>query len=212
VSHDLRNQVGRRRRALERTGTLRVRVVRDGPALAQALDDFFRLEGSGWKTEAGTAILTDPPLEQLYRAFAFRAAESGWLRLFLLEVDGQAVAGTYGCSFGGSGHLLKTGYDVRFAKSSPGLILMAEVLRHGIEEGLTNYDFLGGADPYKLRWTSTLKPRIGLRAYRGPSTLPEALYWQRGRPALRWLALRTMRRKALVPRKAPAPLGDGGSE
>ena len=196
VSRGLRSQVNRKRRALEKVGPVRLRVVRGGPGLQNALEEALRLEGSGWKSQAGTAILTDPALERLYRSFAVRAAEQGWLRLCLLEVDGQAVAADYGCAFGGIGYMFKTGYDVARSRSSPGLVLTAEMLRTAIEEGLSAYDFLGGPDPYKMRWTSTVRPRVGLRAYRGVSTLPEALYWQHGRPALRWLALRTVRRSA----------------
>ena len=213
VSHDLRSQVNRKRRALERSGPVRLRVVCGGPDLDEALAEVFRLEGSGWKTQAGTAILTDPPLERLYRSFAHRAAASGWLRLGLLEVGGHTVAAQYGASFGGVGYLLKTGYDARLSRTSPGLVLTAEVLRAAIQEGLTGYDFLGGPDPYKLRWTSTVRPRTTLRAYRGMSTLPESLYWRHGRPALRWLARRTLRRPRPpgASQGGPRPAGQDGN-
>jgi CelD/BcsL family acetyltransferase involved in cellulose biosynthesis len=196
VSHDLRSQVKRKRRALEKVGPVRLRIVCGGPGLQDALEEVLRLEGSGWKSQAGTAILTDPALERLYRSFAARAAERGFLRLCLLEAGGETVAVDFDCSFGGIGYMLKTGYDERFRRYSPGLVLTAEMLRAAIDEGLCAYDFLGGPDPHKMRWTSTVRPRVGLRAYRGVSTLPEALYWKHGRPALRWLALRTVRRSA----------------
>lgn len=202
-SHDLRSQANRRRRALQKLGPVRLRVVAGGPDLPEALDQVFRLEGSDWKTRAGTAILADPALERLYRAFAVRAATRGWLRLCLLEAGDEAVAASYCCAFGGTGYLLKTGYDTGFSAFSPGLVLTAETLRAAIEEGLSAYDFLGGPDPYKLRWADTVRPRIGVRAYRGASVLPEALYWQHGRPVLKWVAHRTVRR--------PSPPQPGGT-
>lgn len=191
ISRNLRSQVGRKLRGLERLGTVRLREVRGGLELADALKSLFELEGSGWKTREATAILSDPALHTLYQEFAPRAAECGWLRLYLLEVDGQPIAGDFGCSFAGVGYLLKTGFDESFKQYSPGLVLRSEVLRASIAEGLHGYDFLGGPDGYKLRWTTDIRPRIRLRAYRGVSTMAEWLYWSRGRPALKSVALRT---------------------
>jgi CelD/BcsL family acetyltransferase involved in cellulose biosynthesis len=196
VSRNLRGQVRRRRRSLEALGSVRLRTVREGPELDKALTDVLRLEGSGWKTRAGTAIVGDPARERLYRSFALAAAPQGWLRLHLLEVDGQPVAADYGCSFGQVGHLFKTGYDEGFEQYSPGLVLRAEVLRASIEEGLSAFDFLGGPDHYKVRWAPRIRPRTGIRAYRGPAAAAEYLYWRRCRPVLRSIALRTIYRSS----------------
>ena len=196
VSHNLRSQVNRRRRGLEKHGVLRLRDVRGGDELQDALRTVLWLEGSGWKTRAGTSILSDPATEKLYCTFARAAAGAGWLRLYILEVDGQPIAADFGCSFNGVGYLLKTGFDVEFQRYSPGLVLRAEVLKASIEEGLSGYDFLGGPDSYKLRWASTIRPRFGLRAYRDAPLSAEWLYWRHARPLLRWVAWRTVRRSS----------------
>ena len=164
ASRNLRSQVGRRRRALEREGRLSFRTTTGGARMARDLDAFFRIEAAGWKAKAGTAILSDPVHERLYRDFATAAAGRGWLRLHLLELDGEPIAADLGCAIDGSAFLIKTGFDEAHARRSPGLVLRAEVLRASIEEGLTEYDFLGGPDAYKLRWTSVVRPRVTLRA------------------------------------------------
>jgi CelD/BcsL family acetyltransferase involved in cellulose biosynthesis len=187
VSRNLRSQVGARRRRLERAGELRFRTVTGGPELASAIDTLLRLEHSGWKQRQGTSILSDPRSEALYRSFAVGAAERGWLRLQLLELDGEAIAADYGCSFAGTAFLLKTGFEERHASSSPGLVLRAAVLQAAIEEGCRAYDFLGGADGYKLRWGATIHKRVVLRAYSGPATLPETAVDAALRPAAKRL-------------------------
>jgi CelD/BcsL family acetyltransferase involved in cellulose biosynthesis len=164
ASRNLRSQLGRRRRAFERQGRLSFRTTTGGPRLARDLDAFLRVEGSGWKARSGTAIVSDPVTERLYRDFAAVAADRGWLRLHLLELDGEPIAADLGCAINGSAFLIKTGFDEAHARGSPGLVLRAEVLRASIEEGLTEYDFLGGPDGYKLRWTSAVRPRTTLRA------------------------------------------------
>jgi CelD/BcsL family acetyltransferase involved in cellulose biosynthesis len=186
ASRNLRSQVGRRRRQLEKAmGPVELRTVTGGPELDGALDVLFRLEASGWKARAGTAILHEPGAERLYREFAGAAAERGWLRVYLLEAGGVPLAGDFGIALGGVGFLLKTGFDEAHGRLSPGLVLRGDVLRASIEEGLTGYDFLGPDDDYKLRWTSTVRPRVTLRAFRGPAGLPAAAWHRRVRPALK---------------------------
>lgn len=163
VSRNARSQFGRRRRALEREGELTLRV----DTLGRDLDAVLALEASGWKSRQSTAITSDARTERLYREFAGAAAARGWLRLYLLELDGVPIAADYGCALENAGFLLKTGFDEHYGRLSPGLVLRGEVLRASIEEGLKRYDFLGGPDAYKLRWGGTVLPRATVWGYRG---------------------------------------------
>jgi CelD/BcsL family acetyltransferase involved in cellulose biosynthesis len=194
VSRNLRSQWRRRRRALEREGALTFRTVTRPAELAPALADFLRLEASGWKGRESTAILSNPRTEQFYRAFAQAAAQQGWLRLHLLELDGQLIAGDYGCSFAGTGFLIKTAFSESHERFSPGLVLRGMVLQAAIEEGLGSYDFLGGPERYKLAWASELRPRARLFAYRG-SALPRYVYRSRIHPLL-WPTIGPIARRA----------------
>jgi len=183
-SSNLRSQFRRRRRALERRGGLRLRTTVGGDALEDDLDAVLRLEASGWKGRDGTAILSRRDTECLYRDFIHAAATKGWLRLYLLELDGVPIAGDLGCAIGGEGFLVKTGFDESLADASPGLVLRGEVLRASMDEGLRGYDFLGGPDPYKLRWTEELRPRTNVHGYRGVAAVPSEAWRHALRPAL----------------------------
>lgn len=185
-SRNLRSQIGRRRRALQGEGTLEMAVATSpGPELERLLEMFLKVEASGWKGVEGTAIAADPATEALYRGFAAAAAAAGWIRVYVLLLDGEPIAADYGCAFGGGGFLIKTGFDEHFGKFAPGLVLRADVIGASIEEGLGHYDFLGGPDGYKLRWTDDLAPRTTLRAFAGPMGIPAQAWWERGRPALK---------------------------
>lgn len=184
-SANLRSQFRRRRRALERGGELRLRTTTGGAALERDLDAALRIEASGWKGRAGTAILSRPDTERLYREFASAASDRGWLRLHLLELDGVPIAGDLGCALNGEGFLVKTGFDESLADASPGLVLRGEVLRASIDEGLHGYDFLGGPDRFKLRWAEELRPRTTLRAYRGLASVPSEAWHHALKPVLR---------------------------
>jgi CelD/BcsL family acetyltransferase involved in cellulose biosynthesis len=192
-SPNLRSQYRRRRRALQREGRLVFRTTTGGSGLDRDLRAFFAVEGSGWKRRAGTAILLDPSLERLYASFARAAADRGWLRLHLLELDGVAIAGDLGCAISGVGYCVKTGFDEGRARLSPGLVLRGEILRSAVAEGLHGYDFLGGPDGYKRRWADTVRPRVTLHAYRGAATLPGLAYRRAARPVLERAARRLRR-------------------
>ncbi len=184
ASSGLRAQVRRRRRMLEREGSVTFRTTVGGSELEEDLETFLKLEASGWKAATGTAILSKPSTERLYRDFARAAAGQGWLRLYFLELDGEAIAADYGCAFAGRGVFMKTGFDEAHGRLSPGLVLRAEVLRSSIEEGLRGYDFLGDPDTYKTRWTSELRPRTQVWAYRREA-LGGYLYRKNLRPLLK---------------------------
>ena len=201
VSRNLRSQVGRRERALQKVGELRFRTVTGGPEMPSALEHMFRLEASGWKARKGSAILNDPAVEGLYRSFASRASERGWLRLYLLELDGEPIAADLGGAFGRTGLLIKTGFDEDHGRLSPGLVLRAKVLQASIEEGLELYDFLAGAQPYKLRWGAQIRHRVKLQAYRGAGTAPERFYERNIRPPLRQVALTALSERRRAPRR-----------
>jgi CelD/BcsL family acetyltransferase involved in cellulose biosynthesis len=202
-SRNFRSQLGRRRRQLEREGEVTFRVTTGGPTTDADLDALFRVEASGWKAREGSAILRDARSQRLYRDFAHAMAAQGALRLYLLELDGTAVAGDLGCAIGDTGFLVKTGFDEAWGKLSPGLVLRGDVLQASIEEGLRGYDFLGPADPYKLRWTDTVRPRATLRGFRG-AALPAATWHGALRPALKRARAALAERRAARGRSAPA--------
>ncbi len=204
-SRNLRSQLGRRRRQLEREGELRFRVTTGGPSLDGDLDALFRVEASGWKAREGSAILGDPSSERLYRQFAHALAAEGRLRLYLLELGGTAVAGDLGCAIGDTGFLVKTGFDEAWGKLSPGLVLRGEVLRASIEEGLRGYDFLGPDDPYKLRWTEDVRPRVTVRGFRGAAALPGMTWHRAVRPALKRARRELAARRPRGDPPAPGP-------
>ncbi len=192
VSRNLRSQLGRSRRALEREGQLALRTVAEPHTFAADLERFLRLEAAGWKGRQGTAVLASERTARLYRDFAQTAFADGRLRLLLLELDGVLVAGDLSCRVGQRTALLKTAYAEARAVQRPGLVLRGEALRAALEDGSTEYDFLGGPDSYKTRWGGELRPRRELLAVRGPWRL-EAAYRERWRPTLgklrrRWFA------------------------
>ena len=199
LSRNLRSQLRRRSRDLERLGEVRLRTS----APISVDDDFERfvaLEASGWKGRAGTAIACSPRSFALYRDFVAGAAELGWARLQFLELDGVPIAADLSCAFAGGIFMLKTAYDERLREQAPGFVLRAHALRAAIDEGALFYDFLGGADAYKLRWADASRQHFSVRGYAGP-VAPAVAVWERAlRPPLKRACMRMHDHGAEEPR------------
>lgn len=155
----------RRRRRLEEQGELVVEVADGSERLDALLEEGFRVEASGWKSERGTAIVSRPETRAFYTDVARWAAERGWLRLAFLRLDGRPLAFQYLIEAGGSVYFLKGGYETEYARFAPGTLLAQETLARAFAAGLRTYEFLGTEEPFKLEWTDLVRERIGLEAF-----------------------------------------------
>lgn len=159
--------------------------------LEAELDEGFRVEASGWKGEAGTAILSTPEVERFYRLVAKVFAERDELRLSRIVLDGEAVAFDFCLLFDGRLYLLKTGIDERFRKLAPGLVMRIETVERCFEQELTAHELLGETSDWKLKFANAERAHLTLRAFpRGPRGTAERSYRKSLRPALK----RTYRR------------------
>lgn len=134
-------------------------------ALDHLLDEAFEVEAHSWKGEAGTALLHDQALGGFFRHYAHEARREGILRLAFMRVGGQAVGMQLAVEWQGSWWLLKIGYDKRFARCSPGTLLMLHTLANAARRGLRSYEFLGSPAPWTAMWAPTLKPHVDVRLY-----------------------------------------------
>ena len=81
-------------------------------------------------------------------------AEKGWLALYFLVVDKKPIAVLYGFTFGKKMSLYQGGFDVDFSKYSPGNLLLYELIKICINNGINKVDFMRGAEQHKSKWGS----------------------------------------------------------
>ena len=160
---NLRNRLSR----LTRVGEPALEVLSGHRAIEEACEEAWRLESSGWKREAGTAITSDPSVRRFYTTLVARGTAAGWLRLLFLTVGGRRVATSYGACFADRLFLFKTGYDPAFATAAPFKVLTYFAIRDAYAQGLAEVDFLGDAEPWKLEWTSTSRPHDWVFVFAG---------------------------------------------
>lgn len=160
-----RRDIRRRRRRLEEAGTVSVEHVSSHEELDDRLREAFLVEGSGWKSERGTAIRADAATVGFYTDLAHWAASRGWLRLTFLRLDGRPLAVSFALWADAVHYGLKTGYDVEAAKHAPGVLVVHEEVRAAFASGLKRVEMLGEEDDYKRIWCDKAHERIGVQAF-----------------------------------------------
>lgn len=123
----MRSELRRRRRRLAEDAGLTVRVWRDGDDLDAWLADFLRLESAGWKGDAGTALADDAAAAAYACEIASAAARRGALLFVRLDRGATPVAMTMNFVDAGNGWGFKSAYDERFARFSPGVLLVEDL-------------------------------------------------------------------------------------
>ena len=156
-SRNFRSQLGRKLRALERSHEVRFRRTQVASELTSDLETFFRLHDARWESRGGSSSATDR-VRSFHADFAEAALERGWLRLWLMDVDGDSVAAWYGWRLGERYSYYLAGFEPRWSDASVGLLLLAHTVREAIDEAASEYDLLLGEEAYKQRFATDARP------------------------------------------------------
>jgi CelD/BcsL family acetyltransferase involved in cellulose biosynthesis len=147
-SSSFRKKIRQRERKLQREHQVEVRSATP-QTLQTDLDHFFTLHDRRWQ---GRSSLDAPGAKQFLSAFAGAAAQRGWLRLRLLEVDGTPVAALLGWRIGDRYAFYNSGFDPAWSELSVGMVLLTRTIESAFEEGASEFDMLLGDEDYKRRF------------------------------------------------------------
>ena len=140
-----RHELRRKLRRLETGRRVAFRFAEERERGA-VLDRFVALHR---RSRGEKAEFMTPDIERFFREAAETLAAQGWLRLGVLNVDGEDAAVLFGFAYEGTLALYNAAYDPDLATLSVGIACAAYAIRAAIGEGLHTYDFLRGDEPYK---------------------------------------------------------------
>ena len=152
-SRNFRSQIGRRRRNLERDHEISFRLTTEARRVATDLDTVLDLHLKRWQQRGGSGAIT-PLSRRFHHRFAAAAFERGWLRLWILEIDGRPAAGWYGWRLGDVYSYYQAGFDPRFEDRAVGTVMLAHTIEQAASEGAAVYDLLLGDEDYKARFAN----------------------------------------------------------
>jgi len=123
--------------------------------IARRLDDFLVLHRA---SRAGKAKFMDTRMERFFRRAIGALAAAGGARLALLERPDGPLASFVTLEWDDTVGLYNSGFAPAHAALSPGLVLLAHVVRDAIERGRRRFDFLRGEERYKYEFGPTPEP------------------------------------------------------
>jgi CelD/BcsL family acetyltransferase involved in cellulose biosynthesis len=125
LSSHRHRELRRTGRRLSNAGALLFTTASDPAALAAAAEDFFALEASGWKGEAGTAAVHHDDVRSFIKMALPALAAQGKVAINRLLLDGRAIAAAITLYSGDTAWYWKTAYNEKFARFAPGVLLSA---------------------------------------------------------------------------------------
>ena len=166
-----RYNVQRRLRNAARAFALRFEPARTEDERRTALALLLRLHDL--RFGARSDAFHTPALRAFHADLSRTALARGWLRLFVLSLDGQPAAALYGFCYRRRFSFYQSGFDPAYAKWSVGLLAMGLAIKAAIEEGAEEYDLLHGDEGYKFHWASQSRALTRVELY--PPTVRDRL-------------------------------------
>ena len=146
-----RYNVRRRIRALSTNFDMRFELVTAEDRRREAFPALVTLHNERWAERGGTAFHTQASRD-FHDHVTRLALERGWLRLYVLTLNGATAAVQYLLGYKGRFYFYQHGYDSQYGNQSVGLVSFALAIRAAIEEGASEFDMLWGDESYKQLW------------------------------------------------------------
>lgn len=124
------------------------------PSISHGIKELFKLNQKRWNEKGLPGSFADPNLRNFYLDIADSFSQNSWLGLYCLKLSGKTVATLYGFKYKGKYYNYKTGMDPAYCRFSVGNLLTLKVMEECIQEGLHEFDFMWGTDPYKRQFAT----------------------------------------------------------
>lgn len=134
VSASHLREMRRQWRLLEEQGEVAYSVARQPRDVYMRMEEFLSLEAGGWKGQKRSSLVAD----RLHAAFAREAvanlAAVDAVRIHTIDLAGNAIASMIVFMMGGEAYTWKTAYNEKYARYSPGKLLMGQLTEWHLDD------------------------------------------------------------------------------
>lgn len=148
---------------LAKKGTLDWRFVTGDQWTGLVFDEMAAIEAKSWiprKTKGTDAKFLAPHHRRFWEAAARDPVLASMLHAAILTIGGSPAAFAFDLEVGPLKYGIATSYDQRFAKNSPGRVLLYRNLVHSAERGIERVDWGAGDSGYKTTLGAEQGPEI----------------------------------------------------
>lgn len=167
---NLRQQLPRQFRKLEREHHIAWERVESIGQLPEALTDLRRLHAARWRARSEVGLL-DARVFRLVGDLTAELLPTGHTDLVRLRVDGAIRAVILNFRYAGTTLFYLSGFDPgqEWSRYSLGNLIIAHTIREAIESGCQRFDLLRGDEAYKPRFGGRPLPTERVVIYRSPA-------------------------------------------
>ena len=123
-------------------------ITEDGDSLESDVQAFIEMMAQDPNKKD---FLTEEMRHHIHNT-AKTAFSEGWLNLSFLTLDGQKAAANMSFQFNNRLWLYNSGWEWDFRDYSPGWVLLANLIQWATENGIQEFDFMRGDEPYKYKF------------------------------------------------------------
>jgi len=149
-----RYNFNRKWKRLNRDYVVEFDQVRTEEQCHESIDLVIALHNLRWRNRGGSDAFHTRGLVEFHQDFSQIALARGWLRLYVLRLNGKPAAALYGFLYDRTFYFYQSGFDAAYDKYSVGLVTMGLAIQHAIEEGAKEFDMLHGDEGYKSHWSN----------------------------------------------------------
>lgn len=134
----------------------------DGPVFAELMDVSRHL----WKEPTRVAVLTSRGMPRFFRELTPRLVANGWLRVWMLRLDGRPVASEYQLAVGDTVYALRGDGDPAAAELQPGRALTERIVRSVFDRGSIRHYHMGHPGmTHKFDWATGVNETVTFEVY-----------------------------------------------
>lgn len=159
----------RRVKYFQRSGRLDFKDLTTAPEIEPHLDSFFEQHTARWRNTSSPSLFHETANRAFYRELTSRLGGTGWLLFSIVAFDDRPVAYHYGFDYNDTLIYYKPSFAPALAARSPGLVLIRHLIARALEEGRRELDFTIGDEPFKRRFTNTLRKTVSVQIFRNPA-------------------------------------------
>jgi hypothetical protein len=163
----VQNMARRERKIKEKGGEIALVEHRKPEEIPFAIQEYSRIECSGWKGKKGTAVAENNIQGVLYRDILERFTDRGEGIIYRLLLNGKAIASQIAIMRNNMIVFLKTTYDENYKDLSPGLMMRKEIIKRLFyEKKIETVELYGHVHDWHMKWTDQIRTMYHVNFYR----------------------------------------------
>jgi CelD/BcsL family acetyltransferase involved in cellulose biosynthesis len=164
ISRNQRRNLLRRSKRVQKDFDARFSIVSQQDEIEGYLESYYVLvrQRHNW--------VPNPAKEAFLHSLCRNLAAAGWLRCYVLLLDGIPSATIFGFHYNKKYYAYKAAFNPQFFSVSPGTALYAFAIQNEIEQGSEELDYLIGEYAYKEYWSNDVR-KIDYIRFNGKSLI-----------------------------------------